>query len=354
MDHWRGKATRSLRVLMVTGIYPTAHRPHSGTFIKTLADAVEASGIQVEVVHPAPGPVPLRYASAAIHVFVKTLTKRYDVVHGHYSLWCVPARLQWTTPVIAAYLGSDVLGVPTHSGAPTRKGIFVSHLSRWLCRYVDAVTVKSEQMKQTLGRDDVVVIPDGVDFTLFQPLPRAAARTALNWDQEGSYVLFANNPARPEKGYPLATAAVERLRARGVSAELVVANGLPQTTLVQYINASNVLLLSSQHEGSPNVVKEAMACNVPVVSTDVGDVAQIIGHTDGCYVCPHDLDALAEALEKALQHAQPTTGRDDIAHLDRRIIVNQVVALYESVVARSATVRHRSGEIKTARLAGDN
>src|SRR5207249_970362 len=110
------------------------------------------------------------------------------------------------------------------------------------------------------------------------------------------------NPTIPVKNFALAQAAIERLQERGISAELIVANGLPQSTVVQYINASNALILPSLAEGSPNVVREAMACNVPVVATNVGDVAQVLAHTEGCSLCPHDADALAAGLEKAIQH----------------------------------------------------
>src|SRR5947209_15669576 len=98
-----------------------------------------------------------------------------------------------------------------------------------------------------------------------------------------------------------------------MTAELKVASGLPQTAVVQYINASNALILPSVAEGSPNVVREAMACNVPVVATNVGDVAVVVAHTEGCSVCPHDADALADGLEKALLHTERTTGRADTA-----------------------------------------
>src|SRR2546423_1380111 len=157
---------RPLRVLMVTGVYPTESAPHLGTFIKSQAESLRAQGLEVEVIHPTPGrPSPARYAWATLRVFLKTLGGRYDIVHGRY-------------------------------------------------------------------------------------------------------VLFGNNPRRPAKNYPLALAAMERLRSRGIEAELVVAHGLPQATVVQYINASNVIMLPSIHEGSPNIVKETMACNVPVVSTN--------------------------------------------------------------------------------------
>jgi teichuronic acid biosynthesis glycosyltransferase TuaC len=325
-----------LRVLMVTGDYPTEQKPYSGTFIKSQADSLIAEGLDVEIIHPKPGPVLLRYASAIIQVFLKTLTSRFDVVHGHYGQWCFIARMQWTTPVVASFLGSDLLSTPAVNPASSKIDALVLHISRWLCHRVDAVIVKSEEMKKAtlVSEGNIFIIPNGVDFELFRPIPRAEARTALGWEQDRFYVLFGNDPRIPVKNFPLALAAIECLRARGLSAELVVANGLSQTTVVQYINASNALILPSLAEGSPNIVKETMACNVPVVSTDVGDVAQVIGRTRGCSVCPPDPQALAAALEQALYHSGPTTGRSDIMHLDRRVVAKQVIAVYEKVTSK--------------------
>lgn len=322
------------RVLMITGIYPTARQPHAGTFIKPIVEALRAQGHEVELVHPGPMPAPLRYIWAALLVFCKTLGGRYAIVHGHYGLWCLAARLQWRAAVVSAFLGDDLLGTITAHGDYSRKSRLVVRISRWLCRVSDAATVKSEQMKIAAGRDDVVVIPDGIDFRLFHPMPRAEARVALGWDQHKNYILFANNPAIPVKNFALAQAALHRLAEQGIAAELVVANGLPQTTVVQYMNASNVLILPSLAEGTPNVVKEAMACNIPVVATDVGDVAQVIGQTESCSVCPFDAEALAYALARAIQHEEPTTGRADIAHLESSVVIEQVLELYKQAIIK--------------------
>src|SRR5579863_9223785 len=175
---------KSLRVLMVTGMYPTPQNPHIGTYIKTVVDALVAAGHNVEIIYPRPGPVPIRYASAAIQVFLKTLTGRFDIVDGHYGLWCLAARLQWMTPVIANFHGDDLLGTPTGNGGLTRKSLFVRHVSRLLCRHVDAVMVRSEQMKKVALGDNVHIVPTPVDFELFHPIPRAEARTALGWGQD--------------------------------------------------------------------------------------------------------------------------------------------------------------------------
>ena len=333
---------KKYRVLMVTGIYPTERKPYSGTFIKPIVDSLCADGHEVEIIHPRPMPTPLRYIWATLLIFFKTLGGRYDIVHGHYGLWCLAARLQWRAAVVSAFLGDDLLGTITPDGKYSKKSLLVVAISRWLCHVSDAATVKSEQMKKVTGIDDVAVIADGINFDLFHPIPRAEARAALGWDPNRYYVLFSNNPQIPVKNFPLAQAAIQRLADRGITAELVIANGLPQTKVVQYMNASNALILPSLAEGTPNVVKEAMACNVPVVATDVGDVAQVLGCTEGCSVCPQDADALATALKKAFHHTEPTTGRVDIVHLKSSAILPHILDLYEQAISKKRGQSKRS------------
>ncbi len=341
-------AEKPFRVLMVTGVYPTEQRPHSGTFIKSQVDSLIAAGLEVELLYPKPGPTPIRYLAATLQVFLKTLTSGFDIIHGHYGLWCLAARMQWTTPVVASFMGDDLLGTVTADGSYSKKGSVVAGISRYLCRRVDAVIVKSVGMKKASSEGNVFIIPNGVDFELFHHIPRAQARAALGWDHDRYYVLFGNDPKIPVKNFPLAQAAIECLHNRGISAELVVATGLPQTKLVQYINASNALILSSIAEGSPNVVKETMACNVPVVSTDVGDVSEVIGRTKGCSVCPHDPAALATALEQALRHTGPTTGRADIMHLERSVVAKQVRAVYEQVTSKKTNGKETTLYVREA------
>src|SRR5438046_9579451 len=167
---------KPLRVLMVTGVYPTEEFPDSGTFIKTQVDSLIAAGLEVHVIHPKPGPALFRYASAAIQVFVKTLTGRFDIVHGHYGQWCLLARMQWTTPVVASFMGDDLLGTVTANARYSKKSAFVVHISHWLCRQVDAAIVKSEGMQKavSVSEDNIFIIPNGADFELFRPIPRAA------------------------------------------------------------------------------------------------------------------------------------------------------------------------------------
>ena len=323
---------RPLRVLMVTGIYPTEDQPHKGTFIKSQVDSLIAAGVEVEVIHPKPGPILMRYLSIIAQVWQRTRTKRFDIVHGHYGQFCLFARLQWSAPVVASFLGDDLLGTPLGDGKYSRLHALNTKISRWLCKRVDAVIVKSAEMKRAAGIRHAFVIPNGVDFELFRPAQRADAREALGWHQDRHYIVFGNDPNIPRKGYALAHSAVEQLRTQGVPVELIVANGLQQKKLVQYLNASDALILSSLSEGSPNIVKEAMACNIPVVATNVGDVVELIGQTAGCTVTSHVPEELAKGIETALRHDGPTTGRSDIAHLERSVVATQVISVYESVL----------------------
>jgi glycosyltransferase involved in cell wall biosynthesis len=193
--------------------------------------------------------------------------------------------------------------------------------------------------KERLAEANTFVIPNGVDFELFRPMSRADARAELGWDQDRYYVLFCNDPGIPVKNFPLALISIERLKDRGISAELVVAKNISHAKVVQYMNASNVLILPSFAEGSPNVVKEAMACNIPVIASDVGDVSEVIARTRGCKVCPLDPDAFAEGLEQALLRTEPTTGRTDISHLENSVIAKRIIRVYDQVLSKGAKAK---------------
>src|SRR5258708_17576678 len=196
------------RVLMVTGVYPTERIPHSGTFIKSQVESLIAAGLEVEVLHPKPGPAPIRYIAATLQVFLKTLTGRFDVVHGHYGVLCMAGRMQWTTPGVASLLGDDLLGTVTADGGYSKKAAFVACISRWLCRRVDAVIVKSEGMKKAASgpKDNIFIIPNGVDFELFRPIPRPEARTPLSLDQDCSYIPLGHDPKAPVRNFSITQA----------------------------------------------------------------------------------------------------------------------------------------------------
>jgi glycosyltransferase involved in cell wall biosynthesis len=142
---------------------------------------------------------------------------------------------------------------------------------------------------------------------------------------------------RPEKRLDLARAAVARLADQDPPVQLVIASGKAHEEIPHYMNACDVLVLTSDYEGSPMVIKEAMACNLPIVSVDVGDVRQVIGETKGCYLAERSVDDIAAKLRLALAYGQRTDGRSRIAHLDNRLIAQRLIGLYEDVLRRKKT-----------------
>ena len=107
------------------------------------------------------------------------------------------------------------------------------------------------------------------------------------------------------------------------------------------MNACDALVLTSEAEGSPNVVKEAMACNIPVVATDVGDVREIISHTDGCYLCKMEPPDIARKLQSALSFGERTNGREAVAHLELDAVSRRIIDVYEQTLSASGR-EHRA------------
>lgn len=234
------------------------------------------------------------------------LKEKPDVVHAHYStcgyLAALAAMGQKTKKVVSI-LGS----FPTES----RKLKFV----RFCIDHVwHATIVKSERTRAQLDRN-LPVIPNGVDLDLFPLIPQEEARRKVDFAIGQKYIIFVSDPSRPEKRFGLAQAAVERLNDKTV--HLVPIFNKPHGEVVDYMCAADVLIMTSSNEGSPNVIKEAMACNCPIVVTDVGDVRWVTEGVEGTFVSDtSDAGELAGLLSKALSFSGRTHGRDRIVGLE--------------------------------------
>lgn len=274
--------------------------------------------------------------------------KGYDVLHAHYSLSGIIAYFAGkqakrytgqsrgaTKPapgpkIVVSLLGSDING----------KG-YRRFMLRRLSYMWDAIIVKSQEMKTKLGLENVDLIPNGVDLDAFIELNSASCRADLHLKQEKKYILFAADPQRQVKNFPLAQAAHAHLIADSPDftpdkCELVTLGATRHELIPKYINACDVLLLTSLWEGSPNIIKEAMACNCPIVSTKVGDVEWLFGDLEGCYLAEADPTDVAQKLHEALEHQTKTAGRDRIFELglDSGSVATRLVELYETVVRR--------------------
>jgi len=264
----------------------------------------------------------------------------YDLLHAHAGHCAVLARLQWRSPVLVSYVGYDVYGKPKADGRITLKSRIEAAIFRQLARVVDGTITKSARMEALLppaARLRNTVLPNGVDRRVFRPMPRAEARRRLGWTPDEVAVLFAGRSDWTRKRVALARAACELARHEIDNLTFRVCEGLQHDVVPLWMNAADVLLLPSLAEGSPNVVKEALACNLPVVATDVGDVPQLLEGVDHCRVVPVDafVEEFAGALISVLRDAPVrSNGRARTTHLDAAVIAERLVGIYVAVATR--------------------
>jgi teichuronic acid biosynthesis glycosyltransferase TuaC len=326
-----------MRVLFVTNMWPDAERPWYGTFIRTQAESLAQLGVDLHV-------LPIRgyagrgeYIPAARRLARPGATAAFDVVHAHYGHSAAVARLQLGRPLVISYCGDDLLGTPTEDGSMTPRSRLERAVFRQLARAADATITKSAEMAThlpTACRDRNHVIPNGVDMDRFEPLPRSEARRRLGWKGDERVALFVGDPALPRKNYQLAEAACARVAEHHPDLRLQVAQGFAPSDVPVVMSAADVLLMTSLWEGSPNVVKEAMAAELPVVATPVGDVRERLEGVSGTFVADPDPEPMARALLAALDHGRAPAAREAVSALSLENVGRRVLAVYEQVVNR--------------------
>ena len=339
----------SLRVLMVTCDWPTPGRPRTTHFIKRQAEFVAAAGVEVDV-FPFQGEKRLwNYLVAWWRLRRKIARGSYDLVHaqfGQSGIVAFPKRL----PLVVTFRGSDILGIVSdRTGRRTLQGRILRGMSRAVAARADGVIVVSDHMRRELPPGvEAAVIPSGLNLALFRPIPRDEARQRLGLDLNERLILFAGRSHQKRKRYELARQAVDRLDPR-LGARLIVAWGVQHDEMPFYMNACDVLIHTSMQEGSPNVVKEALACNLPVVSVPVGDVEERLAGVDGCELCADENpDAIAAALDRVLRRRERAAGRVAVAGLDETLLTQRVIACYHAAIARATGTAPSAAKVQSS------
>ena len=349
-----------MKVLIVTAMYPKPENPAFGSFVRTQVESLRRAGVDVELLLLQGRSRKWNYLKAIFQLRERLAKGSFDLVHAHYGLAGMVGRTEWKVPVVVTFHGDDLLGTVNTRGKKTLLSALIVAAGRRLARSVDAVIVQSQEMARKLEseahryngnqaeavivksrdmasklkRENVHIIPHEIDFDVFQPVEKEQARALLGLDPHKKYLLFAANPKIPVKRFPLAQAVAEELQKQDPSVELLAIYKETQDRLALFMGACDALIFTSYQEGSPNVVKQAMACNLPIVSTDVGDVRDVIGSTKGCYVCKPDVKEFAEILAGALSPGERTRGREKVSHLSGPAVAQKVIAVYEQVLSR--------------------
>ena len=311
-----------MRVLVVTNFEPDASAPQRGRWVRDQVEEVRRRGVEVELFSFPRGRQ--EYAPATRRLRRLLRRERFDLVHAHYGLagWC--ARLAGARPLIVSFHGTDV------------RHWLVGALSRRLVWRIDLVAAVSRALfVPENGRPGLppvpgsAVLPCGPDLARFVPIPREEARQRLDLDPEGRYLLFAANPARPEKRHDRAAQL-----AQACDADLLTGGSIEPEEMPLWINAANAVLITSDYEGFGMVGVEALACDVPVLSTPVGIAPFALRGVDGTLCVPFDLDTWAATARPLLDLPDPRVrGAARAASLSAGRMAERTIEAYRDVLS---------------------
>lgn len=247
----------------------------------------------------------------------KIKNQHFDIVHahgGHVGLLCC---LQRKIPVVVTFHGSDI---------NIFKNRIISRIVFLLCD-ISIFVSNNLYKKVRLRRKNSHVIPCGVDFSVFYPMEQLNAKKELGFPQNEKYILFSSSFSNKIKNYQLAAESVAFFK----DLKLMPVASRTRHEVNLLLNGAELLLMTSFSEGSPQIIKEAMACNVPIVSVDVGDVRDVLNNTDGTFLCSYDVADVISKIRRALEFGKRTDGRDKIKHLDNAEIAKRIYVNYYSL-----------------------
>lgn len=304
--------TKVLFVYSSQGLFARTH------LVTTQGQSLEKKGIAIEY-YDINGNGILSYIKhiSLLRNYIKE--NHFNVIHAQFGYSGFTSAIAGCKPLVVSLMGTDY--------RLEKASAFITRIFAKL--FWDVTIVKSRKMFDNLKIKEAKIIPNGIDFARFNTIDREIARRQIGFNSS-AHVLWVSDPERKEKNFDLAREALAHLNTDDV--ELTVVNNIELDQVPFYYYASDVLLVTSKWEGSPNVVKEAMACSLPIVSTDVGDVIDTIKDTEGCYITNSSPEAVASALDTALHFGKRTNGRSQVKHLDVDHISERLMETYSRLL----------------------
>ncbi|HEV3321212.1 MAG TPA: glycosyltransferase [Solirubrobacteraceae bacterium] len=327
---------QNARLLMITNVWPYDEQPAYGPYVRDIADELCRQGLISDVLFIRGYRTSFAYVAGALTSLLLPLAypNKYLLVHSHGGETSLAARFYPDGPVLASYLGTDILGTQVGGGLRLRAKCWLRSLVlRAHAATMSATTTKSHEMETLLisrARPRNSVIPDGVDRQRFHPMDRTQARAELGWPSDQTIVLFAGRAQSPEKRLWLARSAIDIVREQIPDIQLQIDEVVPPSEMPLHYAAADCLLHTSVSEGSPCVVKEALACDLPVVATPSGDVRDLLAGVDACEVCEAEPNLLAEALIRVLRLGQ-SNGRERTEHLSLEATTRRTLECYQDL-----------------------
>ena len=329
--HAENAMLRTYRVLAVTNMWPNEADPGFGSFVQDQLESLRPLGVDYDVLFVNGRQSRWNYLTGIGEVRRRVRARPYDLVHAHFGLSGWVARFQFGLPLVITFHGDDVLGRPAADGHITPTGRFFQVSSFLLAPMASAVIVQNRQMRAALRLKSAEIIPCGIDLELFRPMDRNEACRAACLDPGKKYVLFPYDPQEQRKRFDLIGAAVAKAREQLPQLEILQVRRKPHSEMPLYMNAADVLVMASMIEGSPLALREAMATNLPVVSVDVGDAADLLSEREGNHLVPRQLEALAAKIVAVCSRGDRSHSRDRLGPYSLQATAKRVLDVYSRV-----------------------
>jgi glycosyltransferase involved in cell wall biosynthesis len=338
---------RNSKLLVVTNIWPHETDPAYGIFVKRQVDSLIARGFACDHLFIRGDSARRAYLVAASSLAGMSMgrSRRYRLVHAHGGEAGVVARFYLGAPLIVTYYGSDLLGIRRGTDAVTLPHRLRRELVRQSARAATATITQSREMERALPaavRARNHVIPNGIDRSIFHAIDRARARSELGWPQSSPICLFAGDPTLPVKRYWLAAEACRHAETQLRTLHLQRIWGMAPERMPLALNAADCLLLTSSAEGSPNVVKEAVMCGLPVVTTRVGDVEDVLRDVAPTWICDSSASDLGRALVECLSRRRRSNGWTVGERLSSDAVAARLERIYEEAAPGLLTAVHQT------------
>ena len=245
----------------------------------------------------------------------------YDLVHAHYGYCGLIVGLVSEFPVVVTYHGTDITEKISN---------LISLFSILLADWNIFVSEKLHRRAIWSPQNKFSIIPCGVDLDLFKPIQLENSVQKSNLKNIPKKILFSSSFSNKIKNSRLAESAL--LFLNEFDASLIELSNKTRIEVSELLNSCDILLLTSFSEGSPQIVKEAMACNCPIIATDVGDIKKIIGKAHNCFVTGFDKFEIAEKIKHIFNNGKRSNGRKFIDEYDNKLIVLKIMDVYNKVL----------------------
>ena len=302
-----------MRILIIA----SGNSPQLSPFVKEQAESLMEQGLSVDF-FLIKGKGLFGYLRNYFLLIKKIKREEYDLIHAHYGLSGLLATMQFYVPVIITFHGSDV---------NMDKNYIFSRIASRLST-TNIFVHQSLQKKLKIYKNPINIIPCGYNNNRFFPLPKDKAREVLKWKKSKHYIVFSSSFDNKIKNVQLAKLAISNIN----NCKLIELEGYEKEQINLILNASDLLLVTSLSETGPIIVKEALACNCPIISTNVGDVQKLIRNVNNCYISSYNPEDIKKRINQVFRNNKRTNGQQIIKNFNLENIAYKIIDVYKKTL----------------------